>query len=192
MAVNQVAIDHLRLDEAFACNVHCPFSDCWTVRMDSELLLVDDDDKKVSRFSDDEGEKPKALAIINKANKQIVLLSIDHKLFDSHKGGIADCALFDEQQFHFVEFKTNAYGNSVEGIRANFEKAIDQLEETLKVFKNRLRVVGVCFEDAIDLSCHIVTSSSFPRSQALKQEYAIRFGEENDGLGLSFSNKLYW
>ena len=48
--------------------------------MDSELLLVDDDVEKVSRFSDNDEERSKALVIINGKNRQIVLLSIDNKL----------------------------------------------------------------------------------------------------------------
>ena len=157
MAVNQPAIDRLRLDEAFLTNVHCPFSDCWTVRMDTELLLVDDDEYKFSRFSNDEEDRPKALIVINTEHKQIVLLSIDNKLICGHVGGIADCALLDESKFHFVEFKTNAYGNSDESIRDTFEKAISQLVETINVFRSRLNAIGVCMEELVDLSCHVGT-----------------------------------
>ena len=40
MAVNQAAIDHLRLDEAFGIETYKPFNDCWTVKMDRELMVV--------------------------------------------------------------------------------------------------------------------------------------------------------
>ena len=53
MAVSQQAIDKIRLDEAFATNTHRPFNECWTVRMDSELMVIDDDEEKYSRFTDD-------------------------------------------------------------------------------------------------------------------------------------------
>lgn len=108
MAVNQAAIDHLRLDEAFDIETYKPFNDCWTVKMDRELMVVDDDIEKVSRFSDDEAELQRALLVINENYRQIVLLSIDNKLIKEHEGGIADSALFDEEQFRFIEFKTNA------------------------------------------------------------------------------------
>ena len=192
MSVNLPAIDRLLLDEAFSDNVYRPFSECWTVRMDSELLLVDDDVEKVSRFSDNEEERSKALVIINEKNRQIVLLSIDNKLIKDHEGGIADCALFDDNQFHFVEFKTNAYGNSEQSIRDTFEKAISQLVETIRVFQNRLIPLGIDINEVISLSCQIVVSESFPRSSALKQEYQIRFADENDGIGLSINRKLFW
>ena len=34
MAVNQQAIDRIKLDEAFATDTFKPFNECWTVRMD--------------------------------------------------------------------------------------------------------------------------------------------------------------
>ena len=192
MSVDLPAIDRLLLDDAFSDNVYRPFSECWTVRMDSELLLVDDDVEKVSRFSDNEEERSKALVIINEKNRQIVLLSIDNKLIKDHEGGIADCALFDDNQFHFVEFKTNAYGHSEQSIRDTFEKAISQLVETIRVFRSRLIPLGIDINKVISLDCQIVVSESFPRSSALKQEYQIRFADENDGIGLSINRKLFW
>lgn len=192
MAVDQLAIDNLQLDVAFSSNVYKPFEECWCVRMDSELMVVDDDSEKFSRYSDDEDDRPKALVIVNNHNRQIVLLSIDNKLICGHPGGIADCALFDESQFRFIEFKTNAYGNSEEQIRETFEKAISQIVETIRLFKERLQAIDICFETAVALSCHVVLSQSFPRSRAVKQEYQVRFADENDGLGLSFADKTYW
>jgi hypothetical protein len=149
MAVNQAAIDHLRLDEAFGIETYKPFNDCWTVKMDRELMVVDDDIEKVSRFSDDEAELQRALLVINENYRQIVLLSIDNKLIKEHEGGIADSALFDEEQFRFIEFKTNAYGNSEQAVRDTFDKATDQLKETIHVFKDRLQKVNIQFEDAV-------------------------------------------
>lgn len=191
MAVGIEAIDRLKLDEAFAKGTFRPFNECWTVRMDRELLIVDDDTEKYSRFSDDPEEESKALMVINEKNKQIVLLSIDNKLISSHQGGITDCALFDTDQFRFIEFKTNAYGNSEKAVHETFEKASHQLIETIHVFADRLEKVNVTFEDAITISCHIVVSHSFPKSKAMKQEFQLAFAEET-GYALDFSEKTYW
>lgn len=192
MAVNQQAIDRIKLDEAFATDTYMPFNDCWTVSMDSELMVIDEDEKKFSCFTDNPDDAQKALMIINEKNRQIVLLSIDNKLIREHVGGICDCALFDDKQFRFVEFKTNAYGNSNEQVRETFEKATRQLKETIHVFKDRLQKVDIKFEDALVLSCHIVVSRRFPKSRAIKQEYQISFADENDNIGLYFSDKTYW
>lgn len=192
MSTNIKAIDRLLLDEAFSRDVYRPFNDCWTVRMDSELLVVDDDVEKVSRYSNDDEERPKALVVINDKNQEILLLSVDNKLIKDHEGGIADCVLFDETQFHFVEFKTNAYGNGEQSIRDTFEKAISQLKETIKVFRSRLVNMRISLDDLVTLYCHIVLSERFPRSSAIKQEYQIRFADENDNIGLSISRKIFW
>lgn len=192
MSVNQQAIDRIKLDEAFATGTYLPFNDCWMVRMDSELMVIDDNDKKFSRFTDDPEDAQKALVVINEKNRQIVLLSIDNKLIKEHQGGICDCALFDDKQFRFVEFKTNAYGNSTEQVRVTFDKATSQLKETIHVFKDRLQKVDIQFENAVVLSCHVVVSQRFPQSRAIKQEYQISFADENDNIGLYFSDKTYW
>lgn len=192
MAVNQQTIDRIKLDEAFATETYLPFNECWTVRMDSELMVIDDDEKKFSRFTDDPEDAQNALMVVNEKNRQIVLLSIDNKLIKDHKGGICDCALFDDKQFQFVEFKTNAYGNSNEQVRETFDKATSQLKETILVFKDRLQKVDIKFEDAVTLSCHVVVSQRFPKSRAIKQEYQISFADENNNIGLFFLEKIYW
>lgn len=87
MAVNQQAIDRIKLDEAFASETYLPFNECWTVSMDSELMVIDDDDLKYSRFTVDSEDAQKALMVVNEKNKQIVLLSIDNKLIKEHQGG---------------------------------------------------------------------------------------------------------
>lgn len=191
MSVGIAAIDKLKMDEAFAQETYRPFNECWTVRMDKELLIVDDDEQKFSRFSDNLEEGNKALMIINEKNKQIVLLSIDNKLIASHPGGITDCALFDTEQFRFIEFKTNAYGNSEKAVHDTFEKASHQLIETIHVFADKKEKVGIHFEDATVISCHIVVSHSFPKSKAMKQEFQLAFAEET-GYALDFSEKTYW
>ncbi|MFC2710275.1 hypothetical protein [Hoylesella oralis] len=191
MTVGNKAIDRLKLDKAFVQNTFRPFNACWTVRMDSELLVVDDDIEKYSCFSDNPDDKLRALIVINKQNKEIVLLSIDNKLITNCKGGIADCALFDEKQFNFIEFKTNAFGHSENAVRDNFDKAKKQLKNTIKVFVDRLNNVGIQFIGVITLSCHIVVSHSFPKSKAVKQEYQLAFADET-GIELKFSEKIYW
>ena len=101
-----------------------------------------------------------------------------------------DCPT-EEEQFRFVEFKTNAYGNSEQAVRDTFDKAVGQLTETIKVFEDKLEEVSIQFKDSITLCCHIVTSQRFPKSKAIKQEYQINFADENN-IPLYFSEKTYW
>lgn len=191
MSVGVKAIDKLKLDDAFSQRTYKKFNDCWTVRMDKKLMVIDDNVEKISIFSDNEDDESNALLIINENNKEIVLLSIDNKLFKSYPGGITDCALFDEEQFRFVEFKTNAYGNSEEAIRDTFDKAVSQLKNSLGLFIDRLSKVNIDFMDSTVIRCHIVTSETFPKSKATKQEFKYAFTDDT-GLELSFDKKTYW
>ena len=182
MAVGIESIDRLRLDLAFGSH----FDNAWTVRTDKKLLVVDDDTTKISRFSDDECEGEQALMIVNKNNKIITLVATDHKLIDNHPGGIADCAVFDDTKLEFVEFKTNAFGNSDESIIDTFDKACSQLKETLVVFNDKLKAVDVDLFNTMAVECRIVLSHRFPRASAIKQDYRLQFTNETNGIELYF------
>lgn len=66
MAVKHVAIDRLRLDEAFATKMlHRAFNECWTMKCDELLLVVDDDNTKVSRFGTASEDVEKGLLVFN-------------------------------------------------------------------------------------------------------------------------------
>ena len=150
MAVNYMAIDRLRLDEAFTTKMlHRAFSECWTVKCDKQLL------------------------------KNI-------------QGGIADCALFDDKQFRFVEFKTNAEGRTEKAATNTFDKATCQLKNTIRLFCDSLQRVAVKFEDAVTLGCHIVLPRTFPVSHSLMQDYQIAFATDTDGIMLSFDSETQW
>lgn len=183
-------IDDLKLAESFAQS-HQPFDECWTVRMDSELLVIDDDQTHVTRFSNDPDDAGRALMVVNAKNKEIVLLSIDNKLVANRKDGITDGALLDMEQFHFIEFKTNAMGNSEQAVYDTFDKAVGQLRETIKVFVERLELQEVDLLSERMVMCHVVVSDRFPRSRATRQNYSLQFFDET-GVELSFSDKLYW
>ena len=193
MAVNQVAIDRLRLDEAFTEKMlHRAFDECWTVKCDETLLVVDDDETRISRFGSENDDMEKALVVFNENKQEIVLLSIDNQLLKSVEGGLADCALFDDKQFRFVEFKTNAEGKNERAIRKTFDKASKQLKNTIRIFNDSLKSVNIVFEDAIVLSCHIVLSKSFPSSPSLIQDFQIEFMLETGGTMLEFASETHW
>ena len=155
MAVNQNAIDRLHLDEAFTEKMlHRAFNECWTVKCDELLLVVDDDETKVSRFGASDEDVERGLLVFNENKREIVLLSIDNQLLKSVQGGVADCALFDDKQFRFVEFKTNAEGKSDKAVRKTLEKAGKQLSNTIRIFSDSLKSVNVEMTDAVVMSCH--------------------------------------
>lgn len=186
MAIGVAAIDKLRLDLVFGNHL----DGCWTVRADSRLLVVDDNESRRSRFSDNELEEERALVIVNSKNKVITLISIDHALIDNHSGGIADCAVLDEQKVAFVEFKTNALGNSEDSIRDNFETACKQLRETLQVFRSQLTAIGIDLLEVMAVECRIVVSHRYPRSTAIKQDFRDQFAQDTNGINLIFERLI--
>ena len=193
MAVNQVAIDRLRLDEAFTKKMlHRAFDECWTVKCDETLLVVDDEETRISRFGSENDDLEKALIVFNENKQEIVLLSIDNQLLKSVEGGLADCALFDDKQFRFVEFKTNAEGNSERTVQKTFDKASRQLKNTIRIFNDSLKSVDIVFEDTIALSCRIVLSRSFPSNPSLMQDFQIEFMLETGGTMLNFDSETLW
>lgn len=192
MVVKQQAIDRLRLDEAFVGKqIHHAFDECWTMKCDETLLVVDDDDTHISRFGNQGDGEGKGLLVINENKHEIILLSIDNQLLRGVQGGVADCALFDDEQFRFVEFKMNAGGNSNKAVEKTFDKAMRQLKNTIQIFKDNLQKVGVSFEDAVTLQCHVVLSETFPVSSA-RQNLRLEFATDTAGVPLDFSSKTYW
>ena len=130
--------------------------------------------------------------MFNENKQEIVLLSIDNQLMKSVEGGLADCALFDDKQFRFVEFKTNAEGKNERAIHKTFDRASKQLKNTIRIFNDSLKSVDIVFEDAIALRCHIVLSKTFPSSPSLMQDFQIEFMLETGGIMLSFDSETYW
>lgn len=187
MMIGIVEIDELGLREAFPGNDgFADFNKCWTCTQNTCAVVIDD--VTGSRFSDNvDLDRNQGFLIINNDNRTVFLLAIDKKLIGNHPGGIADCAVFDIAQFLFVEFKSNALGNSDESIRDSFEKAISQLEETINIFRNR---VPRLFTER-EVMCFIVTNHSFPRATATKQNYIYKFFEENQ-LELSFHTRHFF
>lgn len=52
--------------------------------------------------------------------------------------------------------------------------------------------MGVSFRDSVTLSCHVVVSNSFPRSQAAMQNYQFEFATDTGGILLSFDSETIW
>lgn len=188
MTVGVAAIDRVQMSEVFS---DTNFNECWTCRRDKELMVIDNDSSHKSEFSNEDSDRNRALTICNEDHTIIVLLSIDNALVSGRHGGIADCALFDEAKFRLVEFKTNALGNSEQSIRDTFDKALSQLKETLTFFSEKYNDQEIKFDKVFHITCHVVTSNSFPKSKAVKQEYQLSFAEDT-GFELGFSDKIYW
>lgn len=190
MAVEILEIDRLRLDELFPSNGKHAFNQSWTLRTDSSLLVIDDAQQNRTVFSENvEQDRDFGLLVINNKNDVVVLLAIDHALVESHPGGIADGALLHKNQVVFVEFKTNALGNSDEQTETTFDKAVSQLKETIRFFETKLSTVSIDLRLFSEVSCRIILAHSFPKATAAKQDVEFSFFEE-EGIDLSFETQI--
>lgn len=95
--------------------------------------------------------------------------------------------MFNTNTFAIIEFKTNALGKSQKSVEDTYEKAINQLKNTIRIFSDRLNKVGIDFISHINITPHIVIANRFPRRTATEQNYALKFVNELY-IELSFEN----
>lgn len=87
-------------------------------------MVFDDEELFYSHFTNQEEQQHRCMIVNNVEGHEIYLLAIDNKFISNHPGGIADCALFDESLFSFVEFKTNAEGHTTAQVEETYRNAI--------------------------------------------------------------------
>lgn len=180
------AVRKLKLKWAFK-DVAKPVEDCYTVINDKEFFIEDDASSKrtvVVRTPNEE----KYCKVINSHSTEAVVLSIDNALIMHHPGGIADGAVFNTENFFFVEFKTNAQGNSDMAVNATYRKAMEQLKSTIELFDSHLQNAKIEFTHTINVVCNVVIPSTFPRNMAAEMTYALEFAYETKGIPLTFEN----
>ncbi|MDY3266979.1 MAG: hypothetical protein SOX26_05555 [Phocaeicola sp.] len=160
--------------------------DCITVTSANEFYIEDNPESKCTVIVDS-ANFDKKCRVINLSSSEAVLLAIDNKLISNRE--IADGAVFNMDDFHFIEFKTNAEGNSDKAVSDTYDKAISQLQSTINLFEVNLSAVGIDFKNKINIGCHIVVSEAFPRNNAVEITKAMDFAYRTL-LPLSFDNEI--
>ena len=176
------AVRQLQLRRAF--KGHSPsIEKCMGITSEVKFAIADDDVLKHSVIVPFETED-KCCYIYNPKETEVVLLQIDNKLIANRPGGIADCAVFNTVLFCFVEFKTNAEGNTDEAIKATYRKAAEQLKTTLQLFVNKEKAIGIDFLNTVETECHIIVNQIFPRSRTAEQTLQLEFAGETATLSV--------
>lgn len=178
------AVKRLRLSRAF--RGYSPgILECINISNNTKIYVIDDDILKVSRFAEESEMAYGGFCAENTETNDIILLPIDNCLMSNIPDGIADCAIFDERLFAFVEFKAKAQGNSPQSREDTYRKAISQIENTLSIFTRLINMVKLNFAEEIEIIGVVVVSPKFPRSNATEQNLMTEFILRN-GLELSF------
>ena len=136
------SISQLKLRFAFR-GYNPPILQCIDNSTEQEIMVIDDEEAHVSHFTRDENQRIRCMLVKNASQKELYLLAIDNCFISNHPGGIADCAIFDEHQFNFVEFKTNAKGNSVPQVENTYRDALGQLIATYTLFRDKIKASAI-------------------------------------------------
>jgi len=119
-------------------------------------------------------DEPSDFTIKNKGNKEIHFLAIDKCLFhDTDTFERCDCAVFNENEFCFIEIKESNLNQRQE----NKKKATGQLRATISKFKGTFDLSGYVLEA---YRCIGIKEPS-PRIPASGYEARVDF---NDNLGV--------
>lgn len=184
-----VAISQLRLCFAFR-GYNPSILQCIDETSEQEIMVVDDEQTHISHFTQDEDQRMRCMTVKNTSRKKFYLLAIDNRFMSNCPGGIADCALFDERQFNFIEFKTNAMGNSIPQIECTYKDALGQLDATYTLFRNKINAGGVDFDRIVDVHCFITVANHFPRQSAIEQNIVKEAADSPNHLDLSFEPEI--
>lgn len=182
------AVQNLKLCWAFR-GYRQQVTDCIASTTEKEFYLKDDEQTHTVVITSASGDD-KICKVSNPSGQEAVVLAIDHKLIDNWEGGIADGAVFNLSDFHFVEFKTNAICQSDAGVEETYVKAMQQLISTVDLFKEVLAKAYVDFTSKVQIECHIIVSDIFPRNNASEMTKALLFADKTGGLPLSFDNEI--
>lgn len=183
------AIRQLHLCSAFK-GYATPVMNCVSCTDEQMVYVRDNDVTGISELTSD-NSRENAFVGYNPKGMHIYLLSIDHKLIDQHPGGIADCAVFNTDIFCFVEFKTNAKGRTLNSVEKTYETAIAQIENTIRLFVDKIKTANADLYKTVDVVCHVVVASKFPRNLAMEQNYMVAFAKKWK-TELSFENYQYF
>lgn len=182
------AVSQLKLRYAFQ-GYDQDIISCISSTEEGRVMVIDDEELFYSHFTNQKDQEYRCVIVNNVEGHEIYLLAIDNKFINNHPGGIADCALFDESLFHFVEFKTNAGGHTTAQVEETYRNAMAQIENTYRLFKTKLSNVSVDFDNIVNIQCYVVVSSRFPRESAIEQQLQIEFAQSLH-LSLSFENVI--
>jgi len=178
-AVLPPPIADLHLMQAFK-GYAVPISQCIKSSTDEIIFVADKEQEHYSDFVTSHSIEyllGKVMAIHNEQLKEIVLIQIDNKLISSSSSQPrCDCAIADKEAFRFVEFKTNALGNTDNAYSQTYETAMRQLSASIRLFADNTKQIGFPLKERRKLFAHICTSIRFPRIQTSEIGYAVKFG----------------
>ncbi|WP_418543320.1 hypothetical protein [Parabacteroides goldsteinii] len=188
MSVYPDSVTQLRLLSSFA-GFAVRLADCLIILSDEEFYAFDD---KVQGYSICSKDIPQELelnqeyfTIKNCTKKNIAFWSIDGKFITKSQMQKCDCAIFDENVFCLVEFKTDSEGKSDETKEEIIKHAQNQIVSMYKLITEKIKTKGIDFSQKVTVEGHICLSKRYPRKSSEEMSLQALFAEKN-GFGLYF------
>lgn len=155
----------------------------------AQLFICDDAEKGHSVFLPNSMGigRDKLFVLRNRKHADVFLWHIDGVLFK--KDSKCDCAILTDKLLAFVELKSNAVNLSIEAIETNYQKATDQLLQTLNEVDNRCMEVGVSVREKVLVQAFAVFNKSVPRNDAYRKKLSAKFLMISRGVKLKFENE---
>ena len=137
----------------------------------------------------EEDATEKYFEVLNESNKDFALLQIDNGIIKTCETKKCDCAIADDTNLCFIEFKANAISTNTNQVRKNYRKAMQQLGTTISIFKSGLSSLGKDLDSLRELEAYVCFRRGYPRVTSSEINYQVEFSKNNDGCPLYFEPK---
>lgn len=183
---------NLELDKVFALYAANP--DIYIEESDKNEHIVDSESLKISGFvSYSFGSKEELLRkyfdVENPKGCCYSLLKIDNGLIRTTATRKCDCAIANDKEICFIEFKANATSNKPDTIAGNYKKAMKQLSTTIGIFNRHYATKGITIKALRNVEAYVCFRAGYPRCTSSQMGYKVKFAEQNDGIALLFKRK---
>lgn len=138
-------------------------------------------------FGQEEDKAQRYFAIENPSAKPYALLQIDKGLIQHRNTKKCDCAIANDTNICFIEFKANAESGCHKTISKRYDKAIEQLQTTINIFNQHYSVQNTDVTTLRNVEAYICFRQGYPKFTSMQMNYKAKFTQQNHGIPLSFA-----
>lgn len=138
-------------------------------------------------FGQEEDKAQRYFAIENPSAKPYALLQIDKGLIQHRNTKKCDCAIANDTNICFIEFKANAESGCHKTISKIYDKAIEQLQTTINIFNQHYSVQNTDVTTLRNVEAYICFRQGYPKFTSMQMNYKAKFTQQNHGIPLSFA-----
>ena len=137
----------------------------------------------------EEDASEKYFEVLNESKKDFALLQIDNGIIKTCETQKCDCAIVDDSDLCFIEFKANATSTNTKQVKRNYCKAMKQLGTTISIFKSGVSSLGKDLDSLRKLEAYVCFRHGYPRVTSSEINYQVDFAKNNNGCPLYFAPK---